>query len=335
MTANAGADSTASRQAKLEPFVCQRCGAPIPVVDAPTAICLACSAEQPVPAPYREAVRQLRNADAALKRASDALERYEARTVPWWIVVSVSVLPGLVILGGTAAAAVLEFSGGAGGRVPVFLAEAVWFPAAASVGFATLTFWYSSYLSGWVPGARATLAARPPPNAGAPPECRECGAPLVVRAGDTFARCVYCGTDSLIVLSDVEANRLAKSAQAADADAMSALDHFRQRGHKASYSTFVIVAVWIGFIVLPCLWSLGGASFRSSGWAIAVGMDAVPLFIFSVAMSSGASNFGNPGRQRARQSSSTSGGPWVGLGLLASLLALVAFFAILYAECTR
>jgi hypothetical protein len=42
------------------------------------------------------------------------------------------------------------------------------------------------------------LAAAPPARAGAPPSCRECGAPLAVEEGALAATCAYCGTDSLV-----------------------------------------------------------------------------------------------------------------------------------------
>lgn len=45
---------------------------------------------------------------------------------------------------------------------------------------------------------RDALAARPPDKDGAPPCCRECGAPLAVESGEVGCTCLYCGTDSIV-----------------------------------------------------------------------------------------------------------------------------------------
>ena len=319
--------------ASLEPFVCSHCGSPIPAVDAPTATCPACAAVQPVPAAHREAVRLLADSDAARRRAAAALARYEARTVPWSLVVVVALLPGAITAVGVVAATLFEFAGVGGGvNVPVFLGEWVWIPLALAAWLTTLVFWYSSYLSGWVPGAKAALAARPPAAAGAPPGCRMCGAPLMVLPGHTFARCIYCGADSLVVVDAIEARRLAQSVQDADADAERALAHFRDRGDTARRSSLVMLAVWVGLAALPCLWSFGGKPFRTSGWATAAGVTATPLVIFSIAMSMGTLDSGAPARKRSPATAGTKSHGYTGLGLLASLVVLVLFFAIEYAE---
>ncbi len=252
--------------------------------------------------------------------------------MPWLVVVMVALLPGAITIVGIVAAALFEFAGVGGGiDVPLFLGTWVWIPLVLSAGLVTLVFWYSSYLSGWVPEARAALAAKPPPVAGAPPACRSCGAPLVVEPGHTFARCIYCGADSLVVLDAIEARRLAASVEHADADADRALAHFHERGHKASYSSLVILAVWAVLAVLPCLWSFGGKSFRTSGWATAVGIDVTPLVIYSMGMSVGTLDAGDPARRRpARPSDARKS--HMGLALLAMLVVLVVFFAIEYAE---
>jgi hypothetical protein len=49
---------------------------------------------------------------------------------------------------------------------------------------------------------RSIMSAKPPRVPGGPAECRECGAALELRAGVLHARCMYCGTESLVEVPD-------------------------------------------------------------------------------------------------------------------------------------
>ncbi len=292
-----------------------------------------------MPAAYREAVDLLRESDEARRRSATTLARYEARTLPWGLVLVVSWLPAVIVVGGIVSAAAFEFAVHRQVDVPVFLAESVWGPVIVAAGLVTLVFWYSTYLSGWVPGAKAALAAKPPAAEGAPPVCRSCGAPLAVRAGDTFARCIYCGADNLVMLDAIHARSLATSVEHAEADAAQAIAHFRARGSKASTSALAILGFWVAFAALPLLWSLGGKGFRTSGWAFATGLASTPLILFSMMMSFTSQAFGNPAHTGSSRSprnpageASTPSSLVIPLGMLAVLVVLGLFFAILYAE---
>src|SRR5262249_16436921 len=73
------------------------------------------------------------------------------------------------------------------------------------------------------------LAAAPPAKPGAPPACRECGAPLVVETGAIASTCAYCGTDSLVAdVGRAEADAGRKAAERTLAEAAGALARRRR-----------------------------------------------------------------------------------------------------------
>ena len=120
------------------------------------------------------------------------------------------------------------------------------------------------------------FAARPPSTPGAPPNCRQCGAPLLVEPDDVVVRCIYCETESLVRLDEMGMANLrtrVASAQASLAEAMNALT---KHAKLASLETRGRAYVIAGLLVLPLVWSFL-ESWESSYWGLLVALDVFVL----------------------------------------------------------
>jgi hypothetical protein len=62
----------------------------------------------------------------------------------------------------------------------------------------TALWMWSAAIHATIVRFHTALAARAPKDTSSPPCCRSCGAPLEVAKDAIFARCAYCGTDSLV-----------------------------------------------------------------------------------------------------------------------------------------
>jgi hypothetical protein len=169
---------------------CPGCGAAVPLVPKARAACPFCGAAVDTPPAWLEAA-EARAAEARARRAIEPRWRELTRPPPAWVrpaaMALVAVLPPAVTVAlvyaltpppGTAAAFAL-------GALPGLLPGALAWLWAAAVGATVVD-------------VTLGLAAAPPARAGAPPSCRECGAPLAVEEGALAATCAYCGTDSLV-----------------------------------------------------------------------------------------------------------------------------------------
>jgi len=120
------------------------------------------------------------------------------------------------------------------------------------------------------------FAASPPSDAGEPPNCRQCGAPLSVQPDDVVVRCIYCEAESIVRLDEVEMETLrtrVASAQSSLAQAMSALTkHAKLAGLETRGRTYIIA----GLLVLPIIWSFV-ESWNSSYWALLIALDVFVL----------------------------------------------------------
>jgi hypothetical protein len=122
----------------------------------------------------------------------------------------------------------------------------------------------------------AAFAAKPPSAPGAPPNCRQCGAPLSVQPDDILVRCIYCETESIVQLDDSAMKNLRKrvaSAQSSLAEAMGALT---KHARLARIETLGRTGVIAGLLVLPIAWSFV-ASWNSSYWALLIALDVFIL----------------------------------------------------------
>ena len=70
---------------------------------------------------------------------------------------------------------------------------------------------------------RTALAADPAAVPGEAEQCRTCGAPLDDRAGALHVRCVYCGSDNLVLLDAARLSRIEGGVKAACTDLESAI----------------------------------------------------------------------------------------------------------------
>jgi hypothetical protein len=173
----------------LTPIICGGCGAAVPLVDAAQQICAFCHHVVVIPPSYLQAVTGRRAAVAARKAAEPKWQRLSSGSSPWWKGIGGALMalapPTLTAVGfsmqpaHTTAAVFALFT------LPSLMPGGVVFVWGAT---ADLTR----------EGYQNALAARPPDKHGAPPNCRECGAPLAVAAGELSCTCLYCGTDSLV-----------------------------------------------------------------------------------------------------------------------------------------
>jgi hypothetical protein len=122
----------------------------------------------------------------------------------------------------------------------------------------------------------AAFAARPPSAPGEPPNCRQCGAPLSVQPDDVLVRCIFCGTESIVMLDKLALDNLrtrVTSAQSSLAEAMNALT---KHARLARVETLGRAGVVAGLLVLPVIWSLV-ESWNSSYWALLIALDVFVL----------------------------------------------------------
>ena len=151
--------------------------------------CPFCGASVVVPPDYLEAAR-LRTLECAARAEAEPAWRAVAEGLPSWL--PLAALGGVALLSPGAALVVnLARDWRSQGEVMAYVALPLLLPSAA------LFFW-SSAVNETTLGVRSALSARAPQEAGKPPGCRNCGAPLEVEVAALFATCFYCETDSLL-----------------------------------------------------------------------------------------------------------------------------------------
>ncbi len=147
-----------------------------------------------MPAPHREAVRLTKHADAELARAGRLWRALERATVSSTRTLVFTHFPAAALTLGLAWLVWFRFdgaprsTGAAAGVLLMFLVLPL------SMRIALRTSMYGIPLGAFA-ALEQSLKSR-----GSAHECRWCGAPLSVNARAVFARCIYCGTDSLVLL---------------------------------------------------------------------------------------------------------------------------------------
>jgi hypothetical protein len=224
-----------------------------------------------VPAAYREELRLSRELDETTRRAIAEWERLDRIKVPRWWFVGAVCIPFLLLSCGLAVLLILGMLK-AVSNLPQLVAILVWLPLmpaallASSIGMRNLL----------VTGAsRIGVAFAAVPSAGEL-NCRQCGAPLTVEAGDILVRCLYCDAESIVRL-DAAQMRLLKSnvgtAKMSLAQAMAALSkHAKLASFETRGRTYVIA----GLLVLPLIWSFASAM-QSSYWSFLIALDVFVL----------------------------------------------------------
>ncbi len=176
----------------MDPLRCVGCGAPLPLREEPQLRCSHCAALTPVPRPYLEAValqRQARAARAAIEPKARALALGSQRGWQFAAGASLALLPPI----GTAVGE-LGLGWNASATYALIVLPAILPGLSLWVWAATARRLHDEFRGG--------VAARPA-SSGAPPGCRECGAPLALGEPGApqglSATCGYCGTESLLV----------------------------------------------------------------------------------------------------------------------------------------
>ena len=247
------------------------------VVDAPSLVCRFCQATNVIPEVYREELRLTRDLDSATREAAQQWLRLAHIKVPRWWFISAATAPFVLLTGSLIILLVATLLSVVSGQALPSLLLAVWLILIPAQLLAANVAMKNVLVSG-ATNVGAAFAANPPSTAGAPPNCRQCGAPLSVRPNDVLVRCIYCEAESLVQLETVEMESLRKrvtSTQASLAQAMSALSkHAKLTSLETRGRTYVIA----GLLLLPGLWSLI-ESWHSSYWALLIALDVFVLAI--------------------------------------------------------
>jgi hypothetical protein len=122
----------------------------------------------------------------------------------------------------------------------------------------------------------AAFAASPPSAPGEPPNCRQCGAPLAVRPDDVAVRCMYCETESIVLLDEVAMAALRTRVASAKLSLAQAMDALTKHARLASLETRGRTYIIAGLLVLPFVWAFVD-SWNSSYWGLLVAMDVFVL----------------------------------------------------------
>ena len=259
----------------IDPFQCARCNASLVVVDAPTVVCRFCGVTNEVPAAYREELRLARDLDQTTRRAIAEWERLDHIKVPrWWFVSTVSI-PFLFLAAGLAILLTLGMLKTVSiTSLPWFVGIFVWLPLVPAALLASSTGMRNLLVSG---AARVGVAFAAIPSASEGElNCRECGAPLTVEAGDILVRCLYCGTESIVRLDAAQRRSLETNVGTAKMSLAQAMNALSKHAELASLETHGRVYVIAGLLVLPLVWSFAPAV-QSSYWSFLIALDVFVL----------------------------------------------------------
>jgi hypothetical protein len=267
--------STSIASPKLVPLECDNCNAPLVVVDAPLLVCHFCGANNVIPEVYREELRLTRDLDSATREAAEQWLRLARIRVPRWWLTTAATAPFVLMTGSLIILLIAALLGVVSVDALPALLACIWLTLIPAQLLAANVAMKNVLVSG-ATNVGAAFAARPPSTAGAPPNCRQCGAPLSVQPDDVLVRCIYCGTESIVQLDQVSMKTLrtrVASAQSSLAEAMSALTkHSKLASLETRGRTYVIA----GLLVLPIVWAFV-ESWKSSYWALLIALDVFVL----------------------------------------------------------
>lgn len=259
----------------LAPFQCVNCNAPLVVTDAPSLVCRFCGVNNDVPQIYREELRLTRELGSATRAAAEQWLRLAQIRVPRWQLICAAMAPFVLLTGGL----IILLSAGLlqvvhAGALPGLLPY-VWVTLIPAQLLAAYVAMKNVLVSG-AASVGAAFAASPPSAPGEPPNCRQCGAPLLVQPDDVVVRCIYCEAESIVLLDAAAMQTLRTrvvSAQSSLAQAMSALTkHAKLATLETRGRTYIIA----GLLVLPLIWSFVD-SWNSSYWGLLIALDVFVL----------------------------------------------------------
>ncbi|HEX6717036.1 MAG TPA: hypothetical protein VF088_07985 [Pyrinomonadaceae bacterium] len=260
----------------IDPFQCTRCNAALVVVDAPSVVCRYCGATNEVPAAYREELRLARDLDQTTRRAIAEWARLDRIKVPRWWFVGTAGIPFLLIAVGLAILLTLGMLKMVSStNLAWFVAIFVWLPLAPAVLLASSIGMRNLLVNGAARIGLAFAAISSASESGGL-NCRQCGAPLTVEAGDILVRCLYCEAESIVRLDAAQMRSLATNVGTARMSLAQAMAALSKHAELASFETRGRVYVIAGLLVLPLLWSFVSA-IQSSYWSFVIALDVFVL----------------------------------------------------------
>lgn len=260
----------------IDPFQCIRCNAPLAVVDAPSVVCQHCGAGNDVPAAYREELRLARDLDQTTRNAITEWARLDHIKVPRWLFVGTAIIPFLIIAGGLASLLMLALLKTVRSTdLARLVAFFVWVPL-APVALLVSRIGVRNLLVSGAARVGVAFAAIPSASASGGLNCRQCGAPLTVEAGDILVRCLYCGAESIVRLDASQLRSLKTNVGTAKMSLAQAMAALSKHTELASLETRGRVYVIMGLLVLPLVWSFVGAV-QSSYWSFLIALDVFVL----------------------------------------------------------
>jgi len=192
--------------------------------------------------------------------------------VPRWWFVCAATIPFLLLttgLGVFLAAGLLRILSST--VLPSLIGVFVWFPLvpaavlAAKVGLRNLLVSGASRVG-------VAFAAIPPASSDEPPNCRQCGAPLAVEAGDILVRCLYCSAESFVRFDVSKMHALQRRVGTAQMSLAQAMEALSKRANLAALETRGRVYIIAGLLVVPLIWSFV-RSVQSSYWSLFIALD--------------------------------------------------------------
>ena len=262
----------------IDPFQCIRCNAALVVVDAPTVACRYCSAVNEVPAAYREELRVKRDLDETTRRALAEWARLDRIKLPRWCFVVAVSIPFVVIAGGLAVLLTLGMLHTVSStKLPKFAAMFVWVQLLWTAVLATGVGMRNVLVNG---AARIGVAFAAIPTESGEFNCRLCGAPLTVEAGDILVKCLYCEAESIVRLDESQMRTLRTNVGTAKTSLAQAMAALTKHTELASFETHGRMYVIAGLLVLPLLWSVLLAV-HSSYWSFLIALD---VFVLSLCL---------------------------------------------------
>jgi DNA-directed RNA polymerase subunit RPC12/RpoP len=260
----------------IDPFLCSRCNASLVVVDAPTVVCRYCAAMNEVPPAYREELRLSRDLDQTTRHAIAEWARLDHIKVPRWWFIGTAGIPFVLIAVGLAILLSLAMLKAVSSiNLARLVAFFVWLPLAPAALLASSTGMRNLLVSG---AARIGVAFAAIPSASVEGEfnCRQCGAPLTVEAGDILVRCLYCDAESIVRLDAARMRSLETNVETAKMSLAQAMAALSKHAELASLETRGRVYVITGLLVLPLLWSFA-IGVQSSYWSFFIALDVFVL----------------------------------------------------------
>lgn len=262
-------------KSKLAPLRCVDCNAPLVVVDAPTLVCRFCGASNVVREVYREELRLTRDLDSATREAAEEWLRLAHIKVPRWWFICVAIAPFLLMTGGLIVLLTTALLRVVSGDALPGLLVYVWLVLIPVQLLAANVAMKNILVSG-ATNVGLAFAAAPPSSPGAPPNCRQCGAPLSVQPDDVLVRCIYCGTESIVQLDEAAMQTLRKRVTAAQSSLAEAMSALNKHARVARVETWGRTGVIAGLLVLPLVWSFI-ESWNFSYWGLLIALDVFVL----------------------------------------------------------